>query len=196
MRRRIRLRIAFLFYFCLSGAFFFFPPFFHSLSVRRTRGIESEFVLSPALRASFQVIVLDKEKIVVIDGDTIHYEDKRIRLLGVDCPEVPSDFFGGEGQEPYATEAKNFVMRRIQEGKKIELILSGDRDKYGRDLGHIFIDGKSLSLELIEQGLAYETVSIYGDNGFPDLAQKILEMAEKITPPFQRPSEWRRAHRR
>jgi len=36
---------------------------------------------------------------------------------------------------------------------------------------------------LIKEGLAYETISYYGDNGFPDLAEMILKAARNSKQP-------------
>jgi len=68
-------------------------------------------------------------------------------------------------------------------------------DKYGRLLAHVFVDGELLSIHLIKAGLAYESISYYGDNGFPDLAERILKAAhESPRPPFEMPYKWRRSH--
>jgi len=48
---------------------------------------------------------------------------------------------------------------------------------------------------LIRARLAYENISYYGDNGFPDLAERILKAAEDSPqPPFEKPYIWRREH--
>ncbi|MCM8783681.1 MAG: thermonuclease family protein [Candidatus Omnitrophica bacterium] len=202
--RHFRKKTLFTVYLCLTFVICFFSFSSHScpgnlevsLGARRIKDIVGAFSLSPSINAVHKLIVLDKQKIVVVDGDTLHYDDERVRLLGVDCPELATDTFGGRGQEPYATEAKDFVIKRLQEGTRIELVLIEEQDKYGRSLGHIFIDGESLSLELIRRGLGYETVSRYGDNGFTELSAQILEAAKKITPSFENPSEWRKKNRR
>jgi endonuclease YncB( thermonuclease family) len=68
-------------------------------------------------------------------------------------------------------------------------------DTYGRRLAHVLVDGRLLSVRLVEMGLAYENVSYFGDNGFPDLAQQILEASRRTPrPPFEPPHRWRRKH--
>ena len=69
-------------------------------------------------------------------------------------------------------------------------------DRYNRRLAHVFIDGKLLSVRLLEHALAYETVSHYGDSGFPDLAQQILDASRGAPKPkFEEPYKWKRRHR-
>ena len=52
-------------------------------------------------------------------------------------------------------------------------------------------------VDMIREGLAYETVSHYGDNGFPTLAGQLLHAAEEAgEPPFQPPYIWRRENRK
>ena len=57
------------------------------------------------------------------------------------------------------------------------------KDTYGRDLGHVFVDGELYALDVLRRGLAYEVVTFYGDNGFPDLATKILEVSNNVPKP-------------
>jgi hypothetical protein len=58
------------------------------------------------------------------------------------------------------------------------------------------VDGKLFAVKMIEKSLAYETVSVYGDNGFPDLAREIKRAAKKAgKPPFMEPYRWRRINR-
>ena len=59
------------------------------------------------------------------------------------------------------------------------------------------MDGELLAVKLIGCGLAYETVSWYGDNGFPDLAREILEASYQAPKPkFQKPYQWRKKNQK
>ncbi len=82
----------------------------------------------------------------VIDGDTFVTDSgEKVRLIGIDTPEV---------DEPYYTEAKDYLSTRI-EGKQV--LLEGDssnRDTYGRLLRYIWLDGELVNRELVEKGLA------------------------------------------
>lgn len=92
----------------------------------------------------------------VSDGDTftIIIDNKKygVRLIGVDTPE--SVHPNKKKNVPYGKIASNYTKERL-EGKKV--ILKKDvqaRDKYGRILAFVYIDGKMYNEELIEEGHA------------------------------------------
>ncbi len=157
--------------------------------------ILSFLLISCAGLPTKRIIILDKQLLSVEDGDTIIYKNKNIRFLAVDCPETKHSWFIGD-QEPYASEAKAFTAKMINSAEKVEVILLSKRDRYGRYLGHIFVDGNSLSLLLVKNSFAYETVSLYGDNGFKKLSDKIIDAArENEKPKFREPWIWRQENR-
>ncbi|CAH9019378.1 thermonuclease family protein [Candidatus Nitrosacidococcus sp. I8] len=89
----------------------------------------------------------------VYDGDTIHLKGgEKIRLLGINTPEIESRF---RPAEPGGDEAKGWLKSQL-EGKKITLELDKEkRDHYQRLLAHIFaLDGTHINLRLVEEGLA------------------------------------------
>ena len=102
----------------------------------------------------------------IIDGDTVDIEldlgfhikmKERVRLIGVDTPEV-----FGPNAEPAGQVASDFSKRWVEErvarGKFLyESIKYNARDKYGRSLGYLLwigVDGKSETLNkaLVESG--------------------------------------------
>ena len=95
------------------------------------------------------------------DGDTAVLRDgRRIRLMGVDTPEMarqnqPGGYF--------AREARDFV-RRLTKDASIRIVFCEDeekpgrrlRDRYGRLLGEFFLpDGRSLNEQLLYAGMAF-----------------------------------------
>ncbi|VVA44249.1 conserved hypothetical protein [Candidatus Roizmanbacteria bacterium] len=85
--------------------------------------------------------------IEVSDGDTLKLSDgKTFRLYGVNAPEV---------KEPYYEEAKAFTENLILEKEiSFEQEKNYKEDKFGRELGYVFIDGVNLNIELVRNGLA------------------------------------------
>ncbi len=95
----------------------------------------------------------------VIDGDTIEADFgsliERVRLIGIDTPETvdpekPVQCFG-----PEASAETN----RLLSGKTVELESDPSqavRDKYGRILSYVFLDGVDTSELLIQEGYARE----------------------------------------
>ena len=145
-------------------------------------------------REDHGLIRIDKSAIRPDDGDTFFYKDLTIRILGIDAPEIIHKEHGIFKDQPYGRKAAEMTINILRKAKIIEYLPFQD-DKYGRLLAHVFVDGKLLSVHLINAGLAYETISYYGDNGFPELAERILKAAhESPRPPFEVPYSWRRRH--
>ncbi len=81
----------------------------------------------------------------VIDGDTVVVKGNSLRLLGINAPEK------GEAQYDRAKEyLEDLVLNKTvyyEEGRE-------KRDKYGRLLAYLFIDGENINLKLIKRGFA------------------------------------------
>jgi len=139
---------------------------------------------------------VNKAGLRLVDGDTFSSSGLRIRILGIDTPELRNPGHGFIEDQPYGRKAGELAGEILSQAEIIEY-LPFKEDRYGRVLAHVFVDGELFGVKMIEAGLAYETVSSYGDNGFPDLAEELLRAAEKAgKPPFVEPRLWRREHRR
>lgn len=91
------------------------------------------------------------------DGDTVTLQEgERVRLLGINTPEVESSKRRGEP----GGETARLWLKKAVEGKKVRLETDVTRrDKYGRLLAHLFLeDGRHINLELVEQGLAIASI--------------------------------------
>jgi hypothetical protein len=132
----------------------------------------------------------------VVDGDTVIYRRIPMRFLGVDTPELRNRDLGFFWDQPFGRDAKEYTRIEIRNAKRVTYIACG-KDRYGRTLVHLFVDGYPLSLKIVEAGLGYETVSFYGDNGFPEIADRIMK-ASKLHPdlPFENPYLWRQKNKR
>lgn len=128
-----------------------------------------------------------------LDGDTFRYNGETVRLLGCDTAEADSPHHRGN-QEPYASQATEFVKEACRTARTIVIRYADTDDKYGRRLAHLVLDGIPLAVLLVEARLAYETVSHFGDNGYPYYAEQILAAVGK-DPEFEKPHLWRRSHR-
>ena len=82
------------------------------------------------------------------DGDTVHIQRDgktfKIRLHAVDCP---------ESDQSFGDVARVFT-RDLIAGKQVTVRVH-DKDMYGRYVGEVFIDGRSLNRELAREGLAW-----------------------------------------
>lgn len=145
---------------------------------------------------SVSLIRIDISAIRPDDGDTFFYKDLTIRILGIDAPEIIHKEHGIFEDQPYGRKAAAMTINILKKARIVEYV-PFQNDKYGRLLAHVFVDGELLAIQLIKAGLAYETVSYYGDNGFPGIAEMIIKAAhESPRPPFGRPHKWRRRHQK
>lgn len=121
-----------------------------------------------------------KAKVIeVIDGDTIKVmidgKEETVRFLLVDTPETKHP---QKGTQPFGPEAANFTSSMLK-GKIIEMEKDiTERDKYGRLLMYVYVDGKSVQEELLRKGLA--RVAVYPpDVKYVDRYKQIQEEARK-----------------
>ena len=107
--------------------------------VSRGRSLRSLNARSSSRRAD----VLEGAKIQVIDGDTFAYGKQRIRLHGIDTPEL---------SEPGGPEAADRLRTLLQEGPVT--LLAGPTDKYGRTVADVFVNQRSVVQVLTAEGYA------------------------------------------
>ncbi|ARI78622.1 thermonuclease family protein [Halobacillus mangrovi] len=91
----------------------------------------------------------------VIDGDTMEIEmngkTEDVRLLLVDTPETKHPDLP---VQPYGRKASQFAEDMLND-KQVRVEYDGPkRDKYGRLLAYLWIDGENFNQMLLEQGLA------------------------------------------
>jgi micrococcal nuclease len=89
----------------------------------------------------------------VIDGDTVIMDDhQRVRLIGIDAPEIDSRYHRGEY---FGRESGEYLRKRI-EGREVVLKPGAEPfDKYGRRLAFIYLpDGTFINEEMVRLGFA------------------------------------------
>ena len=111
----------------------------------------------PSLFSSFKAAPAggDTETVVerVVDGDTLVISGgDRVRLIGVDTPETKHPT---KPPQPFGKEASEFTRQQV-EGKRVQLRFDpGEtKDKYGRTLAYVYVDGQFLNEMLVRAGLA------------------------------------------
>jgi endonuclease YncB( thermonuclease family) len=102
----------------------------------------------------------------VSDGDTItvlrpEKSQVKIRLHGIDCPE--------RGQA-FGKKAKQFTSNMVF-GKTVT-VKPTDKDRYGRIVAWIYMDGKSLNEALVMAGLAWHYKKYSSDQNLSDAESK------------------------
>lgn len=148
-------------------------------------------------RAARVRVVVDPETVWVDDGDTIRisWRDapaERVRVLGIDAPEVANPRYPDHKEQRYGAEAKAFAKKYILGAGRLELLRAPRPDRYGRTLGYLFVDGVNYSVLAVANHMAESTVDRFGDNGFPEEAAQVREAARRAgPPPFESPVEFR-----
>lgn len=96
---------------------------------------------------SFTLKVSSHETVTeVVDGDTLDVSNgETVRLIGIDAPEAGTV----EGDRATAR------LTELTLGKKVRLSRAEqDKDRYGRELRYVEVNGEDVGLELLEEGLA------------------------------------------
>lgn len=91
----------------------------------------------------------------VHDGDTLNLRDgRKIRLIGVNTPELARDH---KAAEAYADEAKDALSAQFKKNKSVGLVFgNAKKDHYGRYLAHVFsAERQNVQASLLTQGYAY-----------------------------------------
>lgn len=93
----------------------------------------------------------------VVDGDTLDIGAQRIRLEGIDAPELSQSCTASSGATWPCGRAATAALRKLTEGKDVACDSRG-LDKYGRMLGVCFEDGVEINAEMVRMGLAWAFV--------------------------------------
>jgi|TARA_Y100000004_G_scaffold121938_1_gene137078 micrococcal nuclease len=105
----------------------------------------------------------------VVDGDTIDVildmgfdilYKQRVRLFGIDTPESRTS---DKIEKKYGLMSKKFLQDKLKSASKISIktYKGEETGKFGRILGDVFVDGKSVNMALCKAGHA---VPYYGQN--------------------------------
>jgi endonuclease YncB( thermonuclease family) len=90
---------------------------------------------------------------VVIDGDTLRDQGERYRVENIDAPER-----GGRAEcldeRALAEASRAYVVEWLARADRVEADPVGRRDRYGRIVARIRVDGVDLGERLMARGLA------------------------------------------
>ena len=140
---------------------------------------------------STQAETIQGKVISIADGDTLTLltsskQQVKIRLAGIDTPEK---------KQPFGNKAKQALANLAFQ--KQALVEVETKDRYGRTVGVVFVDGLNVNAELVKQGMAWVYRKYTGDKRLYALeseakqAKRGLWLDENPIPPW----EWRRGRR-
>ncbi|HGU5422537.1 TPA: thermonuclease family protein, partial [Klebsiella pneumoniae] len=84
----------------------------------------------------------------------LRYNGQRLRLLSIDTPETYKPRCDAELTK--GREATARLRELVANAQRIEVVDSGQADKYDRRLVHLLIDGRDVGQTLMAEGLAVE----------------------------------------
>ena len=151
----------------------------------------------PQTRLHSQRVPVDLSRIQVDDGDTVSIrwgkdDIENVRILGIDTPETRHLEHNLPYAQDFGPEARGFALGAFATATEVQLLRAATLDPFGRTLGYLFVNGRNYSVLVVGARLAAESVSHYGDNGFPKEAAAVLAAAKAAGPvPFEPPFQFR-----
>lgn len=120
----------------------------------------------------------------VIDGDTLDLGEGRVRLVGIDAPEIDQTCHDGIAFYGCGREARE-RLRQLISGREVTCA-TRRKDRYGRFLATCHAGGVDIAARMVEGGWAVAS-------GDYDLAELRARTARRgiWAGDFERPREWR-----
>jgi endonuclease YncB( thermonuclease family) len=109
-------------------------------------------IIQPAHGEDVPSGVIERERMAVLDGDSITVDGREWRLMGFDVPEFADAKC--EGEHRAGLFAKRRLTELVANAKRIEVRFSGKIDRQQRALGELLVDGRNVREVLINEGYA------------------------------------------
>jgi endonuclease YncB( thermonuclease family) len=125
-------------------------------------------------------------KFYVIDGDTLSIDGQRLRLAGIDAPELRQNCGLGAEQRACGQEARKSLAGLVGVTGAVECG-GRDRDRYGRLLVDCHDGALDINAAMVSRGMAVAYGRFQTEERAARLARRGLWAG-----PFERPRDWRR----
>jgi len=128
-----------------------------------------------------------------LDGDTIDMTGQRIRLFGIDAPELGQKCARGGTNWDCGADAKRHLGLLLQAGEVKCSVRA--QNAQGLAVGRCMIDERDLSEAMVAAGFAVAIENSPGDAPYLEVEQAVKTAKAGIwAGTFDRPSDWRKAH--
>jgi endonuclease YncB( thermonuclease family) len=129
----------------------------------------------------------------VVDGDSLAFGERRVRLLGLDAPERAQDCRDGDREVPCGRRAREALERLVRGTGRVTCVVHGE-DRFRRALGVCATeDGVDINRSLVREGwaLAWRDDPTYAEEERRAARERRGIHAWDFVPP----AEWRRGQR-
>jgi endonuclease YncB( thermonuclease family) len=109
-------------------------------------------LLAIATAATVAAEPVARERIGIVDGDTVTVDGESWRLLGYDTPE--SEHAWCEAERRMSAKATARLAELVAGAQRLEIEASGARDRYRRVLGRLLVDGRDVAEIMIAEAWA------------------------------------------
>ena len=124
----------------------------------------------------------------ITDGDTIRIGEARIRLKGIDAPEM-GQRCSRSGRSYACGETSRRFLIDLVSGENVRCRATG-RDRYQRILARCSVNGRDIGARVVEDGWAVS----YGRDYDHEETRARHRSAGLWEGEFERPQDWRRQH--
>ena len=99
-------------------------------------------------------IASDTQKLRIVDGDTLHIDGEKHRLVGYDTLEVCQVCTDQNGEEWYGGQVATQRLKKIVGSQVVRCDTNG-KDRYGRWLSTCYAGNVNLNEAMVKEGWAY-----------------------------------------
>ena len=135
-----------------------------------------------------------QEEMTVTDGDTIRIGERRIRLWGIDAPELHQKCFKDKQEVACGKDARLALVEILGSGAlNCEIV---DIDRYKREVSRCMVGNKDIAEWMVRIGWAFDYTE-YSKGFYKELEEKSKAEKQGIWAlKFDKPADWRKGNRR
>jgi len=113
----------------------------------------NRFIVGDPYVAILSILAAALLSCTAVDGDTLRCGTERVRLIGIDAPELPGHCRQGRRCAPGDPWTSKSVLQRLVRGRWVRLDRQG-QDRYGRTLAFASVGATDLACAQLEAGQA------------------------------------------